>query len=67
MVPVESSNLAAVGYDGQGELRVLFHNGALYAYTGVPAHVHEALMAAPSKGQYLYYAIEGRYPYRRLA
>lgn len=73
LVPVASSNLLAVGYDPDGTtLYVAFRPSpkrpapALYAYDGVPAPVHAALMAAPSKGAYLCAAIKGVYPHRRL-
>ncbi len=52
MVPVESSNIAAIGYDA-GTLRVRFKDGAEYEYEGVTEAAHAALMAAPSKGRWL--------------
>lgn len=52
-VPVESSNLASVGYEpGTATLEIEFHKSGIYQYFGVPAHVHEELMAAASKGTY---------------
>ena len=51
LTPVESSNVAAIGYDADSrELRVQFKGGAIYRYVGVPPEVHTALMGAPSKG-----------------
>lgn len=38
MVPVNSSNLAAVGYEC-GTLRILFNSGWMYDYMGVPEDV----------------------------
>ncbi len=35
MVPVISSDLAAVGFEG-GVLHIQFHSGGLYEYSGVP-------------------------------
>ena len=35
LIPVESSNLAAVGY-GMGTLIITSHSGGVYAYGGVP-------------------------------
>lgn len=49
MVPVASSNLSSVGYEN-GTLYIRFHNGSLYAYDGVPSHIHRELMAAASHG-----------------
>lgn len=54
LTPVESSNLAAVGYDPETYiLTVLFKNGRTYEYLGVTAKAHADLMAAESVGKYL--------------
>lgn len=66
MMPVSSSNLAAVGYDGRN-LYVEFHSGWLYEYANVPRNVYESLLSADSKGKFLHYYIKGNYSYRRLA
>jgi hypothetical protein len=67
LTPVNSSNVAAVGYDpATARLYVVFRGGTLYAYEGVPPAVHAGLMAAPSKGRYLNDEIKGAYDYRRL-
>ena len=66
-VKVESSNLASVGYDEASQtLEVTFKNGATYAYSRVPASVHEALMAADSHGKYLNAQIKPRYAATKL-
>ena len=53
-IPVQSSNLASVGYDSKtATLEVEFLNGSIYQYFGVPAEVHQGLMNAGSKGSYL--------------
>ena len=52
MVPVQSSDIRAVDYC-DGVLTVSFHNGGLYQYTGVPRHVFDGPLSAPSKGRYL--------------
>jgi hypothetical protein len=52
LVPVTSSNVAAVGYDEATKTaRVRFHNGAVYRYADVPKELHESIMAAPSVGK----------------
>jgi hypothetical protein len=67
LVPVTSSNVAAIGYEsGSSTLYVRFHHGGTYAYSGVSASVHAAFMSAGSKGQYLAYQIKGTYPYVRI-
>ncbi|MFJ1937951.1 KTSC domain-containing protein [Kitasatospora sp. NPDC088160] len=54
LIPVQSSNLAAVGYEpSEGVLEVHFKNGTAYQYLDVPALVHQGLMLASSKGGYL--------------
>ncbi len=65
---VESSTLAAVAYDEARQLLQLeFCSRSVYQYFSVPSAVHEALLAAPSKGRYFNQAIRGRFPYRLLA
>jgi len=64
---VVSSNIVSVGYDPQSEtLEVEFQNGAVYQYYNVPKRIYEALMAAPSKGQFLVHQIRDRFPYARV-
>ena len=54
LVTVDSSMIYAVGYDaGAEELTVVFKNGRTYCYEEVPADVHEALLVAESKGQFM--------------
>lgn len=55
LTPVESSNIAAVGYDTRDStLKIEFKNGGLYHYPNVPIAVYEELMAAPSLGKYFH-------------
>jgi len=64
---VESTTLAAVAYDAGGELLQLeFRDRAIYQYFGVPAEVHDALLRAPSKGEYFNRVIRGHFPYARV-
>jgi hypothetical protein len=66
LVPVVSSNLAAVGYDpAVGEMHIEFRSGRIYSYR-VPYSVYEALMSAGSKGRYFSYYIRWRYRGRRI-
>jgi len=63
LVPVESSMIQAVGYDPQTRvLEVVFTSGRTYCYEGVPPEIHQELMAADSKGQYMRAEIIGVYP-----
>lgn len=65
MTPVSSSNISSIGYENR-TLYVSFHNGGLYAYSGVPSSVYQGLMAASSHGSYLARYVKGVYPYRRI-
>lgn len=67
MIPVSSSNLAAVGYDHASQtLRVQFHSGT-YDYYSVPANLYEGLLNAASKGSYHdTYIKKGGYRYARV-
>lgn len=64
LVSVDSStSIAAVGYDQtERRLYIRFRNDdALYCYDEVPPTIFEALMAAPSKGQFHNRAIRHRF------
>ncbi len=62
-VPVSSSNVASIGYDDSSQtLEVEFNNNSIYQYFGVPAQIHDELMNAGSKGQYLNNNIKKSYP-----
>ena len=51
---VASSNIASIGYDAPSQtLEVEFQSGAIYQYYGVPENIHQQLMQAGSKGQFL--------------
>ena len=65
MIPVNSSDLASVGYLGS-TLRIQFHKGGMYEYDNVPYQVYAGLMNAASKGHYFHTHIKGLYPYRRI-
>lgn len=67
MHPVNSSNVAAVGYDAESQtVYVEFLNGSTYAYKGVPEHEFENLRTAPSVGSYLNRNYKNVYPYERV-
>jgi KTSC domain len=61
---VESTTLAAIGYDETREiLQLEFRSHSVYRYFGVPMFVYEALVAAGSKGRYFNGTIRGHFPY----
>jgi len=66
-IPVRSSNLASVGYDGLAStLEVEFTNDTIYRFFGVSEHVYRSLMGASSHGQYFNDHIKDRYRYRQI-
>lgn len=69
MIPVLSSNVAAIGFDARtSTLFVRFHDGGrVYSYHGVPIAMYRAFLAAPSKGRFLAQFIKGFYAYARVA
>lgn len=60
MIPVSSSDISSIGYEGS-TLHIRFHSGGLYAYYNVPLSVYNGLMSAGSKGRYFHANIKGRY------
>jgi hypothetical protein len=66
MQPVNSSSIAAVGYDAESQtVYIQFLHGATYAYKGVPEHEFDNLRTAPSVGAYLNRNYKNVYPYER--
>ncbi|WP_456830988.1 KTSC domain-containing protein [Deinococcus sp. UYEF24] len=67
-IPIQSSNLRSIGYDPRTyTLEVEFLNGGLYQYSGVPPHIHAALMSARSHGSYFSHVIKTGYPCHKLS
>ena len=65
--PVESSNLASVGYDTDNKiLEIEFNHGGVYQYFDVPQDVHDELMSADSHGKYFVHNIKDEYEYDRI-
>lgn len=74
-IHVESSNIQAIGYDPvTGVMEVEFGRDVypgypynrLYHYYDVPSKVHQALMDAPSHGEYLYQNVAYEFTYKYL-
>ena len=64
---VASSNIRSIGYDATTQtLEVEFQSGWVYQYYGVPEFIHQEIMSAPSKGQFLNQYIKNAYPYSRV-
>lgn len=69
MHPVNSTSIAAIGYDAQRRvLDIKFReSGEIYRYYDVPPEEYAAFMEATSKGTYLnqQFKLAG-YPYERI-
>ena len=62
--PVESSMLAAVGYDASLQaLVVLYNSGKAYQYLGVTPDIFQGLLEASSKGRFMLDHVIDHYPY----
>lgn len=67
LIPVSSSNIAAVGYEeGSMTLTVEFLSGTVYQYFDVSSQVYQELMAAGSVGTYFSQNIRNNYRYTKL-
>ncbi|RIK39833.1 MAG: KTSC domain-containing protein [Chloroflexi bacterium] len=67
LVTVRSTMLYAIGYNAATEtLEVVFNSGGIYRYFHVPPDVYRGLVAAESKGRYMWSNVFNLYPYVRL-
>ena len=67
MIPVVSSNVAAVGYESSTQtVYVRFSDGKMYIYKGVLEIDFENLKNAASIGSYLHRSFKNVYPYERV-
>ena len=66
--PVQSSNLASVGYDSDNMvLEIEFLKGGIYQYSNVAEQIYNDLINASSKGKYFDQNIKkAGYPYTRV-
>lgn len=64
MIKVVSSNVVAVGYQGN-DLYVDYKSGS-YLYKDVPKKVYDGLVNAESKGKYMHANVKGKYEYLRI-
>jgi len=70
MTPVESSQIARIGYDATtNTLAIEFARGGLYHYDNVTPELYAKMQAAESKGSFFFKEIKPftkEYPYRRI-
>jgi hypothetical protein len=65
--PVQSSNIASVGYDEEQRiLEIVFHGGRVYHYLEVPPERVLSLLRAESKGRFLNSEIKPHFRYRAV-
>lgn len=65
--PVESSNIAARGYDLERHvLAVTFKSGAVWHYGSVPTQLAEDFFAAPSAGRFYVANIKGKFSAEKM-
>lgn len=65
LIPVESSNIKAIGYEDD-MVDIQFHNGGTYRYYNVPAEVYVKLYNSESKGRFFHKEIKGKYDCAKL-
>lgn len=67
MIPVESSNIAGIGYSNvERVLRVDFLSGTRYRYEDVDSQIFDDFLAAPSKGRFFNSEIKREFDYVRI-
>lgn len=67
MIPVRSTSIAAIGYEAETQaLRIVFREGGIYEYHGVPEMVFKQLIDSRSKGKYYIRWIKGRFSQVRI-
>ena len=68
MKNVDSSNIAAIGYDDDElyELFVQYKNGMTYKYKEVPTNIYESFLKAESKGKFMNEEVKPFYDYDHL-
>lgn len=71
-VSVASSNVSAIAFrpvQDEGDepiMGVRFRNGIEYHYSGVAESVYQGMLAAQSKGNYVWVHLRDKYPYSRI-
>jgi len=65
LVPVSSSNVAAIGYE-DGITEVQFKNGAVYQYLNTTQQLFDDFCTASSKGRFVHQRLKDKFPYQRI-
>ena len=65
--PINSSSLAAIGYDADTQtLTVEFRKSGTYEFFEVPESIYQELMSAGSHGEYFGRNVRGKYRYAKV-
>lgn len=65
--PVSSSNVSSVGYDKTHRiLEIEFRSGSTYQYRAVHSNTARGLLAASSKGKYVWKNVRGKYSFSKV-
>ena len=65
--PVESSNIASIGYDPTSKiLAIEFKSGGCHHYAGVTPEVYAGFLSADSKGKFFHATVRGKFDSRKL-
>lgn len=65
--PAISSNIVSAGYDPASKtLEIVFKNGAIYRYTGVPKETYEGMWKAESMGRFVAANIATKFKYQHV-
>lgn len=65
MHPVKSSNIEAIGHDGDA-LHVRYKSGGTYTYAGVPESTFHNARSSDSVGGFLHANVKGQYDHAKL-
>lgn len=65
MHAVESSNIEAIGHDGDA-LHVKYKSGGTYTYAGVPESMFHNARSSDSVGTYLHANVKGKFDHAKL-
>lgn len=65
--PVTSSRIAELGYDpATAVLEIVFKEGSIYRYRGVPERVFRTFLSVVSKGRFYDGVIRNKFPETRI-
>lgn len=65
LIEVKSSNIQAIGHDGQQTLFVRFIGGAVYEYKGVGKELYESFLNSDSKGRFFLANVKGKFEFKK--